>query len=112
VVGYSDQLRGLPGAAWLIDHAAPEAIGIRCGSPRAAIEAALADVGVCIAPCFLAAAHTSLMRLTDQVLATSEVHAAFLPERRGEARLRVVMDALLEMFERDRAALSGTVREA
>ena len=25
------------------------------------------------------------------------------------ARLRVVIDALLEMFERDRAALSGTV---
>jgi hypothetical protein len=48
-------------------------------------------------PCFLAAAHTSLVRLTDQVLATSEIYAAFLPERRGEARLRVVIDALLEI---------------
>ncbi len=112
VVGYSDQVRAIPGAAWLIDHAAPEAIGIRCGSPRAAIEAALADIGVCVVPCYLAAAHTSLVRLTDQVLATAEVHAVFLPERRGEPRLRVVIDALLEMFERDRAALSGAVPDA
>jgi DNA-binding transcriptional LysR family regulator len=109
VVGYSDQVRGIPGAAWLLAHAAPEAIGIRCGSPRAAIEAALSDVGVCIVPCYLAAAHAPLVRLTDQVLATSETYAAFLPERRGEARLRVVIDALVEMFERDRAALSGAV---
>ena len=112
VVGYSDQLRGIPGAAWLVDHAAPEAIGIRCGSPRAAIEAALADAGVCIVPCYLAAAHASLVRLTDQVLAISEAYAVFLPERRGEPRLRVVIDALVEMFERDRAALTGTVPDA
>jgi DNA-binding transcriptional LysR family regulator len=112
VVGYSDQVRRIPGAAWLIDHAAPEAIGIRCGSPRAAIEAALADAGVCIVPCYLAVAHASLVRLTDQVLAISEVYAVFLPERRGEPRLRVLIDALLEMFDRDRAALSGTVADA
>ena len=74
--------------------------------------AALADTGVCMVPCYLAAAHASLVRLTDQVLATSEVYAVFLPERRGEPRLRVLIDALLEMFERERAALSGTVADA
>jgi len=107
VVGYSDQLRAVPGAAWLVAHANPEAIGIRCGSPRAAIEAALAGVGVCIVPCYLAATNPPLVRLTDQVLATSEAYAVFLPERRGEARLRVVIDALVEMFERDRASLAA-----
>jgi hypothetical protein len=52
---------------------------------------------------------TTLVRLTDQVVAVSDAYAVFLPERRAEARLRVAIDALVEMFERDRAALSGTV---
>jgi DNA-binding transcriptional LysR family regulator len=85
------------------------AAGIRCGSPRAALEAALADVGVCIVPCYLVAAHPSLVRLTDQILATTEIYAVLLPERRAEARLRVVIDTLIEMFERDRALLGGAV---
>jgi DNA-binding transcriptional LysR family regulator len=109
VVGYSDQVRAIPGAAWLLAQATPESIRVRCGSPRAAVEAALAHVGVCIVPCYLAAAHASLVRLTDQVLANAEVYVVFLPERRGEARLRVVMDALTEMFVRDRALLGGAV---
>ena len=109
VVGYSDALRASPGAAWLNAHASPDAIRIRCGSPRAAVEAALADVGVCAVPCYLAAAHAQLVRLTDQVLATSDVYAVFLPERRGEARLRVVIDTLVDMFARDRTQLGGAV---
>ncbi len=34
-------------------------------------------------------------------------YAVFLPERRSEARVRVVIDALLEHFERERATLAG-----
>jgi hypothetical protein len=41
------------------------------------------------------------------VLLVNEAWAVFLPERRGEARLRVVIDALVEMFAREGAALTG-----
>jgi len=109
VIGYSDAVSKMPGATWLAAHASESAVRIRCGSPSAALAAALADAGVCVVPCFIAGAHPGLVRLTDQVVAHSEVFAVFLPERRTEARLRVVIDALVAMFARDGVALAGGI---
>lgn len=106
VIGYSDTVKGMSGAQWLAEHAPPEAIRLRCGGPRAALDAALAHAGVCVVPCYVAIGQP-IVRMTEQVLATSDVYAVFLPERRGEARLRVVIDALLDMFDRERASLTG-----
>jgi hypothetical protein len=72
----------------------------------AALDAALAHAGVCVVPCYVAVGQP-IVRMTEQVLAASDVYAVVLSERRGEARLRVVIDALLDMFDRERASLSG-----
>ena len=106
VIGYGDALKAMVGAVWVTEHAPPDSIRLRCGNPRAALDAALAHAGVAVLPCYLAAAHP-LVRLTDQVIASSEVYAVFLPERRGEARLRVVIDALVGLLDRERATFSG-----
>jgi DNA-binding transcriptional LysR family regulator len=107
VVAYTDALRAMPGAQWLATHAAPEAVRVRCGNVRAALEATVAGIGVGILPCYLHAAQPSLVRMTDQVLGSSEAYAVFLLERRGEARLRVVIDALVGLFERERTSFCG-----
>jgi len=107
VIGYSDTVSGMAGAVWLAAHVSEGAIRIRCGTPSAATAAALADAGVCVVPCYIASTHPSLVRLTDQVVAQGEVYAVFLPERRTETRLRVVIDALVAMFARDGVALAG-----
>jgi len=107
VVGYSDAVSSMPGAAWIAEHANEGAIRIRCGSPSAALSASLADAGVCVVPCFIVGSQPGLVRITDQVVAQSEVYAVFLPERRTEPKLRVVIDALVAMFARDGVALAG-----
>jgi DNA-binding transcriptional LysR family regulator len=106
IVGYNDELVNMPGAVWLAAHAQPEAIRVRCGGTRGALDAALADAGVCIVPCYLAA-NQPIVRLTDQVLASGEAYVVFLPERRGEVRIRVAIDALVALFEGEQATFSG-----
>jgi len=107
VVGYSHAVSSMAGAVWLAAHAGEDAIRIRCGSPSAALGAARADAGVCVVPCYLASSHADLVRITDQVVAQSEIYAVFLPERRTEPKLRVVIDALVAMFARDGVELAG-----
>ncbi|MBV8757129.1 MAG: LysR family transcriptional regulator [Deltaproteobacteria bacterium] len=105
VVGYTEVV--MAGAQWLAQHAKPEQIRVRTTTPRAALDAALADLGVCVVPCYLAEREPGIVRLTDQVLAHRDVWAVFLPERRGDARLRVVIDALVAMFAADGVRLAG-----
>ncbi len=105
VVGYSDGLGGMAGATWLSRHAPTDAIRIRCGTPGAALEAALAGIGVAALPCYLAH-ETPLVRVSDAIGHT-DVYAVFLPERRGEARLRVVIDALADLFVRESGAFAA-----
>jgi DNA-binding transcriptional LysR family regulator len=109
VIGYTGAVSTTPGAIWLAAHASEGSIRMRCGTPSAAMAAALADTGVCVVPSFITWAHPDLVRLTDQVVAQSEIYAVFLPERRTEARLRVVIDALLAMFARDGVAFARGV---
>ena len=107
VIGYTGIGRTTPGAQWLEQHASADSIRLRIGTPRAALEAALTDAGVCAVPCYLAEREPGLVRMTDQIVAHSDVYAVFLPERRTDARLRVVIDALVEMFAREGVALAG-----
>jgi DNA-binding transcriptional LysR family regulator len=106
IIGYVDELKRATGPRWLLEHAAPEATRLRCNGPRAAMEAALAGIGVALLPCYLVEG-PPLVRLTDQVLVVTEAWAVFLPERKEEPRIRLVIDALADMFASAAAAFSG-----
>jgi DNA-binding transcriptional LysR family regulator len=106
IIGYSDELKRATGPRWLLEHASPEATRLRCNGPRAALEAALADIGVALLPCYIVEGQP-LVRLTDQVLVVNDAWAVFLPERRDEPRIRLVIDALAGMFTSAAAAFGG-----
>lgn len=108
IIGYVDELKRATGPRWLFEHASPEATRMRCNGPRAALEAALADIGVALLPCYLVEGHP-LVRLTDQVLVVNEAWAVFLPERKNEPRIRLVIDALADMFVSGADAFGGRV---
>jgi len=108
IIGYGDELKRATGPRWLFEHASPEATRLRCSSPRAALEAALASIGVALLPCYLVEGHP-LVRITDQVLVVNEAWAVFLPERRDEPRIRIVIEALADMFVSGAAAFGGRV---
>jgi DNA-binding transcriptional LysR family regulator len=106
VIGYSESLGGMAGARWIAANASPEDVRMQAGGPGAALKVALTGFGVCVIPCYMAAGQ-SLERLTTEVLTTTDVYAVFLPERRNEPIVRAAIDALLEMFARERRTLSG-----
>jgi DNA-binding transcriptional LysR family regulator len=107
VIGYVDSLqRAMAGAAWIAANASPDSIRMQCSGPGAALKVALTGFGVCVIPCYMAAG-TALRRVTEEVVATTDVYAVFSPDRRQEPLLAAAIDALFEMFDRDHGELSG-----
>jgi len=106
VVGYGDEIKNAIGPRWLDEHAGADSIRVRCSNPRAALDAALAGMGVALLPCYVVG-DRPLTRMTDQVIVAHDAFAVFLPERRSEGRLRVVIDALVAHFARAGAVLTG-----
>jgi len=110
VIGYVDSLRnGMAGAQWIATHAAAEAIRMQCSGPGAALKVALTGFGVCVVPSYMAAG-SPLKRVSDEVVATTDVYAVFLPERRNEPILGAAIDALFEMFDRNYETLRGETK--
>ena len=107
VVGYDQSLSAVPGAIWLQKHGEGANVVLRGNSIVGALNAAVLGMGVAVLPCFLAAAEPALRRLTPQVLGARDVFLVVHPDLARVARVRAVMDFLVETFERDAPVWSG-----
>jgi hypothetical protein len=58
-------------------------------------------------PCFAAHCEPSLVRLTPSLIARGEAFLAIPPDHRETVRVRLVMDAVTALFEREREMLEG-----
>lgn len=106
-IAFDSKFSNTAGGRWIAANVADSAIGARIGGIRQAFDAASANTGVCIAPCYLAGEY-KLARVTDQVVTTNDVYTVCLTERASEARLRLVTDALADLFVREQALFAGT----
>lgn len=109
IIGYADSVKGMAGAVWLAANAAPEAIRMQVTGPSAALKVALTHFGVCVIPCYMAK-DQPLIRLTEDVLTSTDVYAVYVPERRNEPEIAAAIDALFEMFDRDYELMHGAVK--
>ena len=71
------------------------------------LNAVRAGLGVSVLPCFAAHGDTTLARLTPAVIARAEAFLVIPPDHRNTVRVRLVMDALTVLFERERTMLDG-----
>jgi len=62
---------------------------------------------VSVLPCFAVPGDASLVRLTPSVVAKVEAFLVIPPDHRNTVRVRLVMDAVAALFERERALLGG-----
>jgi DNA-binding transcriptional LysR family regulator len=109
LIGYTGAAASSPGARWLEAHAGSATIVVR-GSSTRSVALAIADgQGISVLPCFLAAGNPALHRLAPEVVAINEVYAVTAPDRRKLARVGVVMNELVALFERDQGRLGGAV---
>ena len=103
--------RGPPAArrarSGLLEHCRAEDIVLSGESVPSVMNAVRAGIGVSALPCFAVHGNAALVRLTPTVVAQTEAFLVIPPDHRNTVRVRLVMDAVTALFERERALLSG-----
>lgn len=92
-IGFSENLSSLKPAKWLREHADEERIVYRLNTVLGLAEAAAADIGLALIPCFIGEVTPGLARLTapDPSLDTG-LWILTHPDLRQTARIRAFMD--------------------
>jgi DNA-binding transcriptional LysR family regulator len=107
VVAFDVSMSNVPGALWLQEHAEGTNVIMRGNSIVAALNAAICGMGVAALPCFIAEREPVLQRLTPRVLGGRDIYLVVHPDLSRVARIRAVMDFVVELFDRDSALWSG-----
>jgi len=111
IVGYSGPAGRSAGARWLDAHSRPEDVVLRSESVTSVAAALRAGVGLSVLPCFALGRDGTnfgaLTRVTPAVVASTEAFLVIPPDHRQTVRVRLVMDAVTALFERERALLTG-----
>src|ERR1041385_2640809 len=101
VIGYDTSLSAVPGALWLSEHAAGARLVLRANSIVAALNATIVGMGIGVPPCFITDGEPDLCRLTPLAVGERDVCLVVHPDLARVARVRAVMDFIVETFTRD-----------
>ncbi len=107
VITFDDSMANTPGGLWFAAHAKTCNVAMRGNSVIAVLNAAVCGMGVAVLPCFLGEPEPQLCRLTPRVLGARDIHLVVHPDLARVARVRAVMDYIVELFERDAALWTG-----
>jgi DNA-binding transcriptional LysR family regulator len=107
VIGYAGPTSRAPGARWLAEQTRSEDVVLTCESVPSVLNAVKAGLGLSALPCFAAHCEPALLRLTPALIAHGEAFLAIPPDHRETVRVRLVMDAVTALFERERKMLAG-----
>ncbi len=106
IVGYAASSARSPGARWLAERVEASSVVFRAESTRSVLESVRHAVGLSVLPCWLAT-DTDLVRLTDAVVAQTDVFAVYPPEFKTVARIQLVVEHLAVWFKAHDAWLAG-----
>lgn len=106
LIGWCSDVSSIPGVDWLGQAGREGEVVVRCSSILSLIRAAQAGIGLAVLPCYAAEAHPELERLSDPI-DWSELWLVVHPDIRRAARVRAVMDFLIEVVENRAAVLRG-----
>jgi DNA-binding transcriptional LysR family regulator len=107
-VGFDDDHNYMPGQSWVLDLLGGARPGVRLNNWLVLHEAVRAGVGLAVMPCYRGDPDPALCRL-GPVLAEVAAEQWLLVHRdlRALPRVRAVMDAVIELFQEERALLEG-----
>jgi DNA-binding transcriptional LysR family regulator len=107
-IGFDDDHTYMPGQQWLHERLGGARLAVRCNNWLIVHEATRAGAGLAVLPCYLGDPDPALKRVGGVV---PEVFAEqwLLVHRdlRALPRVRAVMDAVIELFQREKALLEG-----
>lgn len=101
LVGFADATARSPGGVWLASREEGARVVMRSTTITTVVQSAMAGMGLAVLPIQIADA--SLVRVTDEVVAKTEVFLLVAPSQRNTARIRIVGDAIAELFQRERS---------
>ena len=107
VITFDDSLANTPGGLWFGAHAKGCNVAMRGNSVVAVLNAAICGMGLAVIPCFLGEPEPRLRRLTPRILGEREIHLVVHPDRARVARIRAVMDFIVELFGQDTTLWTG-----
>jgi DNA-binding transcriptional LysR family regulator len=107
-IGFDDDHNYMPGQSWLLDLLDGARPATRLNNWLVLHEAARAGAGLAVLPCYLGDGDPVLQRL-GPILDTVGADQFLLVHRdlRALPRVRAVMDALVQLFQDERAAIEG-----
>jgi DNA-binding transcriptional LysR family regulator len=107
IIAFDPTLAATPGGVWLDRHASDANVVMRGNSIVAALNAVLVGIGITVLPCFLGDVEPVLARLTPRLLGSRDVFVVVHPDLARTARVRAVMDFVIEALAKDAALWSG-----
>lgn len=107
VIRFGEGLSHSIAGQWLAANTRAEDVVLSGTSVASVINAVKAGLGASLLPCFTTHGDAALVRLTPAVLARVEAFLVIPPEHRETVRVRVVMDAIAALFQRERTLLEG-----
>ncbi|HVR64527.1 MAG TPA: LysR family transcriptional regulator [Polyangia bacterium] len=107
IVAYDATMAAVPGAQWLAEHGEGTTVAMRGNSIIAAMNAAILGLGLTVLPCFIGDGESALRRLTARLLGARDIFLVVHPDLARVARVRAVMDFIVETFERDAVKWAG-----
>lgn len=107
VIGFDASLDGVEGARWLRANAKDANVVLRGNSIAAVVSAVGVGFGLAPLPCFAAQQVPGLVRVTPGLIGSRDILLVAHPDLVRAARVRVVMDFLIELFARDAALWRG-----
>ncbi len=107
LVGYDATMAGTPGGLWFDAHGAGAHMVLRGNSISSTLSGALVGLGIAALPCFLADTEPTLRRIADAPIGVRDIWLAVHPDLARIARVRAVMDFMIEHFDRDGARWRG-----
>lgn len=107
LIGFDEAMTGVPGAEWLLKHGHGARVVLRGNSIVSVLNAAVAGMGIAGLPCFVAEAEPGLRRLTPMTIGTRDVWLVYQPMVGRIARVRAVIDFVVESVAARSALLRG-----
>lgn len=99
IIGYGDELAGLPENQWLLDHVPKDDWVLQSDSTSSRLRATVCGLGISIQPCLFANANPALIQLLDHVsLPAHKVWITYHRDLRHILRIRVTVEFLIALF--------------
>jgi DNA-binding transcriptional LysR family regulator len=98
LIGFDETMKNVPGALWFEQHGAGAKIVFRGNSIVSALNGALVGLGVAALPFFVGDAEPTLVRVASEDVGNRDISLVYHPDVAKAARVRAVMDFLVEAF--------------